>query len=77
MWLDQVLIKHQYEDFIDLLDKFSLMQLVIHPTPGDTILDLFLIDNPTLVKSVEIKPGIADHDAVISDVFIKPQVNKQ
>ena len=48
------LIKHQYEDFIDLLDEFSLTQLVTHPTRGDNILDLFLIDNPTLVKSVEI-----------------------
>ena len=77
MWLDCVLIKHQYEDFIDLLDEFSLTQLVTHPTRGDNILDLFLIDNPTLVKSVEIKPGIADHDVALSEVFIKPQVNKQ
>ena len=69
--------KHQYEDFIDLLDEFSLTQLLTHPTRGDNILDLFLIDNPTLVKSVEIKPGIADHNAVLSEVFIKPQVYKQ
>ena len=74
MWLDWVLMKNQYEDFID---KFSLTQLVTHPTRGDNILDLFLIDNPTLVKSVEIKPDIADHNAVLSEVFIKPQVNKQ
>ena len=48
-----------------------------HPTRFDNILDLFLIDNPTLVKSVEIKPGIADHDVVLSEILIKPQVNKQ
>ena len=68
---------HQYEEFIDLLDEFSLTQLVTHPTRFDNILDLFLIDNPTLAKSVEIKPGIADHDVVLSEIFIKPQVNKQ
>ena len=29
------------------------------------------------MKSVDIKPGIADHDAVLSEVYIKPQVSKQ
>ena len=38
---------------------------------------LFLIDNRTLIKSVEVLPGIADHDAVLSEVFIKPQISKQ
>ncbi|MCG8048091.1 MAG: hypothetical protein JAY66_20795 [Candidatus Thiodiazotropha taylori] len=66
----------QYEDFVELLDDFSLSQMVTRPTRYENILDLFLIDNPTLVKSVEIKPGIADHDAVLSEVFIKPQINK-
>ena len=47
------------------------------PTRFENILDLFLTDNPTLVKSVDIKPGIADHDAVLSEVYIKPQVSKQ
>ena len=47
------------------------------PTRFENILDLFLIDNPTLVKSVDIKPGIADQYAVLSEVYIKPQVSKQ
>ena len=68
---------HQYEEFIDLLNEFSLTQLVTQPTRFENILDLFLIDNPTLVKSVDIKPGIADHYAVLSEVYIKPQVSKQ
>ena len=29
------------------------------------------------MKSVDIKPGIADNDAVLSEVYIKPQVSKQ
>ena len=44
---------------------------------NENILDLFLIDNPTLVKYVEVLPCIADHDAVLSEVFIKPQISKQ
>ena len=67
----------QCEEFIVLLNEFSLTQLLTLPTRFENILDLFLIDNPTLVKSVEIRPGIADPDAVLSEVFIKPQVNKQ
>lgn len=66
----------QYDEFIDLLNDFSLTQMVTLPTRYDNILDLFLIDNPTLVKSVEVRPGIADHDNVLSEVFIIPQVNK-
>ena len=48
-----------------------------HPTRNENILDLFLIDNPTLVKFVEVRPGIADHDSVLSEVFIKPQISRQ
>ena len=64
-------------DFIDLLNEFDLTQAVTHPTRIENILDLFLIDNPTLVKSVEVLPCIADHDAVLSEVFIKPQISRQ
>ena len=67
----------QYVDFIDLLSEFDLTQVVTHPTRIENILDLFLIDNQTLVKSVEVLPGIADHDAVLSEVFIKTQISKQ
>ena len=49
--------------FLTLLNKKQKMTLIL--------------DNPTLAKSVEIKPGIADHDVVLSEIFIKPQVNKQ
>ena len=56
--------------------NLTLQQVVTHPTRIENILDLFLIDNPTLVKSVEVLPGIADHDAVLSEVFIKPQISK-
>ena len=64
---------HQYKEFTE----FNLTQLVTLPTRFENIIDSFLIDNPTLVKSVEVRPGIADHDTVLPEVFIKPQVNKQ
>ena len=40
-------------------------------------LDLFLTSNHTLVQKVEIVPGIADHDIMISDVNVKPQIAQQ
>ena len=39
-----------YEDFVDFLDDFSLVQMVTEPTRGDNILDYFLTSNPTLVN---------------------------
>ena len=63
---------NQYEDFSELLNEFDLTQIVTRPTRNENILDIFLIDNPTLGKSVEVIPGIADHDSVLSEVFKKP-----
>ena len=42
---------HQYEEFIDLLNEFSLTQLVTQPTRYENILDLFLIDNLNQIAS--------------------------
>ena len=67
----------QYEDFSELLNEFDLTQIVTHPTRNENILDLFLIANPTLVKSVEVRPDIADHDSVLSEVFIETQILRQ
>ena len=68
---------NQYEDFSELLKEFDPTQIVTHPTRNENILHLFLIDNPTLVKSVEVRPGIADHDSVLSELLIKPHISRQ
>ena len=57
-----------YEEFVDFLNEFSLTQMVILPARYENVLDWSLIDNPTLVKSEEIGPGTAEHDAVLSEV---------
>ena len=66
-----------YEDFVDFLDEFSLVQMVTEPTRGDNILDYFLTTNPTLVNNIEIHPGIADHNMVLVNANIKPVESKQ
>ena len=51
--------------------------MVSDPTRGDNILDLFLTSNHTLVKHVDVHPGISDHDLVYSEVFTKPVETRQ
>ena len=66
-----------YEDFISLLDDFSLVQVVSEPTRGENVLDFFLTSNHTLVNDIKISPGIADHDIVVATVNVKPKISKQ
>ena len=54
----------QYDDFITLLDDNNLIQMVSEPTRQDNILDLFLINNDSVVSKVTILSGISDHDIV-------------
>ena len=51
--------------------------MVTSPTRGQNILDLFLTTNPTLVDNVSITPGLSDHDIVLIQVNVKPEVLKQ
>ena len=66
-----------YEDFVSLLDDFSLVQMVNEPTRGENVLGLYLTSNHTLVNDISILPGIADHDIVVANVSTKPKVSKQ
>ena len=66
-----------YDDFMTMLDDFSLVQMVTEPTRHENVLDLFLTTNHTLVQKTEILPGIADHDIMVADVNITPQVGRQ
>ena len=66
-----------YEDFVSLLDDFSLVQMVSEPTRGENVLDFFLTSNHTLVNDIKVSPGIADHSIVVANVNVKPKINKQ
>ena len=57
---------------MDILDDYSLVQIVTEPTRHDNVLDLILTSNPTLVSKVECLPGLSDHDIVLAEVAIKP-----
>ena len=59
----------------DILKDFSLSQLIKDPTRGSHILDLLLVNNPSMVSCLQLcdnLPGI-DHDAVFFKLSILPQ----
>ena len=51
--------------------------MVLTPTRGENILDLFLTSNHTLVKNIDVLPGISDHNLVFSEVSTKPVETRQ
>ena len=53
-----------------------LTQMVSDPTREGNVLDLFLTNSPTLVESVNVTTGISDHDVVVADVKIRPNIQK-
>ena len=40
------------------------------------ILDLFLTNNPTLVDTVSVEPGISEHETIIAVVKLRPTMLK-
>ena len=66
-----------YVDFIEILNDFSFSQVVREPTRCDNIIDLFLTTNSSPVNSVNILPGLSDHNIIKSEVSVKPKVIKQ
>ena len=62
---------------VDITSSELLSQVHNSPTRGPNTLDLVFTTNPSLVKSSVSIPGISDHDAVVTDLTTKPQVNHQ
>ena len=55
----------------------GLTQMNNQPTRKENILDLYLTNSPTLVRHMEMIPGIGDHDSAIKvDSMIKPMVSQ-
>ena len=63
--------------FADILDDHGLTQLVEEPTRNNNILDLVLTNYPAKVFRVGVLPGIANHDAVFTEVDTRPVTNHQ
>ena len=55
----------------------GLENVVLEPTRGKNILDLFLTNHPSKVNWVEIMPQISDHSTVFVEVNLKAKLNMQ
>ena len=55
----------------------GLTQMNNQPTRKENILNLYFTNSPTLVRHIEMIPGIGDHDSAIKvDSMIKPMVSQ-
>ena len=66
-----------YRECVKALDDCLLEQMETTPTRGQTIIHLFFTTNRTLVDNVSFTPGLSDHDIVLTQVNVKPEVFKQ
>lgn len=59
------------QEMANLTDLFALRQMVMEPTRGSNILDLLLTNQPHLVRSTMVVPGISDHSGVICQMNVE------
>ena len=62
---------------IEVINDLYLTQMVEEPTRGKNILDLFFSSSPSSVETVEVIPGISDHNAVMADVLVRAKTSKK
>lgn len=52
----------------NFMNLFALTQTVLQPTRGNHVLDIFLTNEPDLLQSTLVIPGISDHDIVVCEM---------
>ena len=60
----------QHSQFLDILADYGLVQITDKLTREENVLDLILVNNPSLLKRLEVVPGISDHDVVFAEIDI-------
>ena len=68
--------RESYLDFVSTIEDNCQTQMVSEHTRKNNILDHFLTNSPTLLDSVSVIPGIADHSAVMAVVRLRPTIQK-
>jgi len=61
----------------DIVNENDLTQVVREPTRGNNILDLMFTTNPRLISSIEVHPGMSDHNVIITNVNLKAKSAKK
>ncbi len=65
------------EKLLEVTLDLHLEQMVLEPTRGENILDVFLTNTPGLVNRCRVGPGISDHDMIITDTLLQAIPNKK
>jgi hypothetical protein len=60
---------NHHQELIEIIEDSGMEQLQLKPSRENNILDLFLTNQPSLVKSCNTIPGISDHNMIIVFMF--------
>ena len=66
-----------HKELLTVIQDNDLENVVLEPTRGKNILDLFLTNHPSKVNWVEIMLQISDHSTVYVEVNLKEKLNMQ
>ena len=80
-WESHTINGHQYlrelnQGYLDMLHNCGMSQMVEEPTREKNILDLFITNRPSLMKSCSVVPGLSDHHMVVTQNYITAQRRK-
>ena len=60
-----------------LVREGNFTQVVHYPTRMNSVLDIFLLKTPELVKTCNVLPGISDHEAVYLELYWNMNINAE
>jgi hypothetical protein len=66
-----------HQQFLDIINKNGLAQIVEDSTRLENTLDLILTNSPSKVLQTDTLPGISDHDIVYSEFDFRPVIHRQ
>ncbi|XP_063969561.1 uncharacterized protein LOC135157548 [Lytechinus pictus] len=80
-WQTETVTGHQYNlgvnsAFLSTFQDLCLSQIVDFPTRGQSILDVFLTNRPSLIRKCIPLPGISDHDMVLTVADIRAKIQR-
>ena len=80
-WESRTIIGHQHLQelnlrYFDMPHNCGMSQMVEEPTREKNILDLFITNRPSLMKSCSVVPGLSDHHMVVTQNYITAQRRK-
>ena len=65
------------EKLLDILDENHLHQMQHQPTRLNSVLNLFCMNKPDLVKEVSVTPGLSNHAMVVVDTHLSLNIKHE